>query len=114
MRDDVATVLTSDAADQQSSRPATRPSGPLGGVVVTRLAEVPERTLLDERALAEALGVTKRTVRRMVARYELPPPVRFAGRSTWQAGRVLAWFEVRAERAARVAVRDATRLERLS
>src|SRR5262245_3327215 len=80
------------------------------GVLITALAELPERALLDERALASALGVTKRTVRRMVSRFELPPPVSFAGRSTWQAGRVLAWFEARAERAARDARRVADRL----
>lgn len=83
------------------------------GVLITTLAELPERALLDERALAKALGVTKRTVRRMVARFELPPPVAFAGRSTWQVGRVLAWFEARAERASRQAARNASRLERL-
>jgi len=84
------------------------------GVLITTLAELPERALLDENALAKALGVTKRTVRRMVARFELPPPVSFAGRSMWQVGKVLAWFEVRAERASRLAARDASRLERLS
>lgn len=93
----------------------TSPAGPPvvdhgDGILITVLAEMPERTLLDENALAKALGVTKRTVRRMVARFELPPPVSFAGRSTWQSGRVLAWFEVRAERAARDARRISDRL----
>jgi predicted DNA-binding transcriptional regulator AlpA len=83
------------------------------GVLITTLAELPERALLDERALARALGVTKRTVRRMVARFELPPPVSFAGRAMWQVGRVLAWFESRAERASRQAARNASRMEQL-
>ena len=51
------------------------------GVIITELATLPDKALLDERALAEALGVTKRTIRRQVGRYELPPPVKLAGRS---------------------------------
>lgn len=75
------------------------------GVVLVQLAHLPERALLDETAVADALGVSKRTIRRMAGRGELPPPVRLAGRSMWQAGRVLAWFEARADRAAREAGR---------
>jgi predicted DNA-binding transcriptional regulator AlpA len=83
------------------------------GIVITKLTEFPEDTLLDEAALAQALGIHKRTIRRMVRRYELPPPVSFAGRATWQAVKVLKWFETRAERLAREAERDARRLGRL-
>lgn len=75
------------------------------GVVITKLAELPAQTLLDETALADALCTTKRTIRRMVGRYELPPPIRFGGRATWQAGAILRWFEARAEKAAREAER---------
>jgi predicted DNA-binding transcriptional regulator AlpA len=80
------------------------------GLVLSYLAKLPERTLVDERALASALGVSMRTVRRMVGRYELPPPVPFAGRSMWQVGRVLAWFEARADRVARNAQSVARRI----
>ena len=80
-------------------------TGPKGRVI-TGLATVPAQTLLDETALADALGTCKRTIRRMVSRYELPPSIRFGGRSTWQAGAVLRWFEGRAERAARQAERQ--------
>ena len=93
---------------RSAGTPAAVESG--NGVLITSLAELPERTLLDESALANALRVTKRTVRRMVSRFELPPPIPFAGRSTWQAGRVLAWFEARAERVARDARRISDRL----
>ena len=81
------------------------------GVVILALAELPERAILDEQALADALGITKRTVRRMVSRHELPPSVPFAGRAMWQVRRVLAWFESRAERAARDAERTVRRLD---
>lgn len=83
------------------------------GVVIRALADLPERTLLDEAALARAMNISKRTVRRMVSRYELPPPVRFSGRSMWQVGRVLSWFEERADRVARNADRQARKLNQL-
>jgi predicted DNA-binding transcriptional regulator AlpA len=83
------------------------------GVVLTKLAELPERAFIDEKALAQALGVTKRTVRRMVGRYELPPPVSFAGRSMWQVRKVLTWFETQADRLARDAQRSANRLKEI-
>ena len=83
------------------------------GVIITKLAELPRATLLDEKALAQTVGVTKRTVRRMVGRYELPPPVSFAGRSMWQVGKVLSWFEARAEQLAKEAERSAQRLKEI-
>src|SRR5262245_24277266 len=81
------------------------------GRIVSAFASLAPETLLDETALAQALNVSKRTVRRMVARYELPPPVRFGGRSTWQVGRIAAWFERRAERVERDARRRSDRIE---
>lgn len=78
------------------------------GILITELAILPEKTILDEARLGSILGVTTRTVRRMVARHELPPPIPFAGRSTWLAGRVLAHIEAKAEQAARTAERRAT------
>jgi len=78
----------------------------LPGVIITDLASLPEAALLDEEALANMLQVTRRTVRRMVARFELPPPIRLANRSTWRAGTILSWIERRiaaeAEKAARL------------
>jgi len=65
------------------------------GVVILGLASMPEGALLDEAALASVLSVTRRTVRRMVCRFELPPPIRLANRSTWRAGTILTWIERR-------------------
>ena len=93
--------------DAQSASPGNAPAGR----VLTGFAGLPADALLDETAVALVLEVSKRTVRRMVARYELPPPVRFAGRSTWQAARILAWFHRRADRAEREARRRAERTE---
>lgn len=93
---------------QVAAAPEPEPDS-TAGVVLTRLAELPERALLDEAALADALSVSDRTVRRMVARGELPPPVQLASRATWQAGRVLGWIEEQIERAEQQARRDARR-----
>jgi len=84
------------------------------GWPVDGLARLPEQALLDQKQLAAALGVTKRTVRRMVVRFELPPPIRLAGRSVWLAGRVLGHIEARAERAAQDADRQAGRIRQYS
>lgn len=84
------------------------------GTVIVELATLPPGALLDETALARTLGVTTRTIRRMVGRYELPPAVSFAGRSTWQAGAVLDWFKARADRVAKEAERRALAFEKHS
>ena len=94
--------MTSPDSADRSTTPAR---------TIVLLAELPPKALLDETALAAALGVTKRTVRRMVTRFELPPPVALAGRSTWIAERVLAHLDARAERAARKADQEARRVE---
>ncbi len=81
------------------------------GRTLTGLAALAPETLVDETALARHLAVSKRTVRRMVARYELPPPVRLAGRATWRVGRVLAWIEARADKVEHDAQRQWARLK---
>lgn len=70
------------------------------------LARLPRQALLDEGAMARAFGVNGRTIRRMVNRHELPPPLKRAGRALWFAGRVLDWLEEEAEQLAK----DANRL----
>lgn len=70
------------------------------GRIITSLAELPAHALIDEKELARLLSRTDRTVRKMVSRFELPPPIQFGGRSTWLAGKVIAWIAERADRAA--------------
>ena len=95
------------AAPASVGQPAAEPE-PQG--VFDALAKLPDKALVTETALADLLHMGKRTIRRMVSRHELPPPVRFAGHSTWLAGGILEHFQARAERAAR----DAERLQRKS
>ena len=98
----------SGTTDVPVAQPA-RPHAPITG-----LAALPGQTLVDEHALAQILSITTRTVRRMVTRHELPPPVPLAGRSTWVVARLLAHIEARAERAAQKAEREAQRIEALT
>lgn len=84
------------------------------GRTITALANLPDRTLLDEGALSVALNLSKRTVRRMVTRHELPRPFRFGGKSTWLSGKILQHIEARAEREAREGERAARKLEAIS
>ena len=86
---------------------------PLSGVVTT-LAELPERSMLDEAAMAKVFGVVPRTIRRMVTRHELPPPIPVAGKSSWFAGRVLDHLEARAEQAAKDAEKVIAKIARIS
>jgi len=85
-----------------------------GGVCLTVLAGLPEMAMLDDQALARALGVCQRTVRRMATRHELPPPIRQAGKSLWIAGKVRAWIAERAEQAEQQAKREAARIYKIS
>jgi len=64
--------------------------------------------ILDEAALAAALHVAPRTLRRLVDRWQIPPPARLGNRNLWYAGRVLAHIDaamVRAEKDAERAAR---------
>lgn len=81
------------------------------GTVIVGLAELPERALLDEGRLAELLGVSRRTIRRMRKRFEIPPPVRIAGRSMWFSGRVLAYIEGEAIKLENESLRNSRRLK---
>ncbi len=86
----------------------------LEGMLITELARLSDRTILNVKRLAGILSVTPRTVHRMVRRNELPPSVRFGGNAVWMAGRVLAHIEAAADRAKLEADRQAERIRRLS
>ena len=110
--DEVTADSDASSADVRTPRPPTLLSEQQG-VLLDEFALLHERTLVDERKLATALKVTPRTIRRMVARFELPPPIRLAGRSVWMVGHVLAHIQAAAERALSNAERQARRLHNL-
>lgn len=80
--------------------------------IYSTLANLPADALIDEVALARAFGVSTRTVRRMVSRYELPPPIRVAGRSIWISSNVIAWLKDMAEKAEKNARKAAEQVRR--
>ncbi len=76
--------------DASQSQPV---GAPLQPGVIDALARMPERAILNEKAMAATFGVTTRTVRRMVGRHEVPPGIPLAGRTVWMAGKVLTFLE---------------------
>lgn len=104
--------MESDKAEIQSGGPGAA-AGP-GPGILTGLAGFHPDALLAQADLAEALGVCGRTLRRMVMKSELPPPVPLGGRKVWLAGRVRDWLRVRAERAEKDAARSLAKIHNLS
>jgi predicted DNA-binding transcriptional regulator AlpA len=102
-----AEVRTEPPAEVQESKSA-EPTG-----IILGLAALPEKAILTEAALATTIGVTQRTIRRMVQRNEIPPPVPLAGQAVWFAGGVLAYIQSRIDRRLRDASRQQTARERL-
>jgi len=88
-------------------------SGRQHGLLIETLALLPPMAIIDEARLAEEFGVTSRTIRRMVSRFELPPPISLAGRSVWIAGRVLNHLDAAAERTQQLADKQAKQLRDL-
>lgn len=94
------------------AEPPALPQGP--GLLIDALALLPEKAILDEARLASILQVTPRTIRRMVSRFELPPPVRLAGRSVWFVRHVLAHIEAAADGAQEEVKRLAGRIRKIT
>ena len=63
--------------------------------IVSGLARLPEKALVDERALARIFHVSTRTISRWVQCNALPVPARFGAKRVWIAGRILAFIEAR-------------------
>ena len=84
------------------------------GVCLVELAALPDAAELDARALAHALGVHEKTLRRMAQRGELPPGIRQAGKTLWLAGKVRAWIAGRAEQAEKKAKGEIDRTAKMS
>lgn len=60
---------------------------------LSSLATMPEAALVDEPALCQLFGRCGRSIRRAVARGELPLPIRMFGRDAWTAGAVVQYLE---------------------
>jgi predicted DNA-binding transcriptional regulator AlpA len=110
--------MSDEATLTTGKRPADRADGPgeaAGpGLCVAELGRLPAGTILDERELARLFGCCRASVKRAVARGELPEPVRMFGRPCWTAGRILEHVADRLAAAQKEAEREAARLSRLS
>ena len=84
------------------------------GLCVAELGRLPAGTILDERALARLFGCCRASVKRAVARGELPAPIRMFGRPCWTAGRILEHVAARLAAAQKEVEREAARLSQLS
>ena len=114
MTDSMAATRPGDVVAEVPKDASQDQRGSEQGLLIETLAALPDKAILDETRLAAVFGVTCRTVRRMVSRYELPPPVQLAGRSCWIVERILHHIEAAAERAEREAKREARRLHSMT
>jgi predicted DNA-binding transcriptional regulator AlpA len=65
------------------------------GLPLVRLDDLGENTIIDEANLAKLFGKCRASIKRSVARGELPRPVRLFGQDTWLAGLVAAHIRAR-------------------
>ena len=69
-------------------------------VTVGVLGDTPDRALVSVADIAAEMKVCTTTIRRMIARGELPPPVSLGKDDVWTAGWVRKWIEERLATAA--------------
>ncbi len=67
--------------------------GELKDGFITFLSKQHELVMLTEEALADELGVTPRTIRRMIERRELPKPLLLGGKKIWKIGAIVEHFD---------------------
>jgi predicted DNA-binding transcriptional regulator AlpA len=83
-------------------------------LVSTEFGSYPPDTLLDQEALAACLRVSARTLRRMVARLELPPGLRLGGKKVWIVATIRKFLEERAAELASKSVHAAAGVRKAS
>lgn len=65
--------------------------------VCAALGELGDGAVITEKGLAEMFGRHPMTIKRAVARGELPPPVRLFGTPVWTAGVIVKHLQSRLE-----------------
>lgn len=90
--DEAKTRANPQTTGEQTMTPTTAQTEPKNFV------DCADSDIVDQVDLARFFDCTDRTVRSMVARGELPPPLRLGGKSRWIAGNVRAWIGDRAKR----------------
>ncbi len=69
------------------------------GIVISSLAELPDNALITEKALADIFSCSTATIKRAVARRELPQPIRMFAKPSWTAGAITKHVNARLETA---------------
>ena len=83
-------------------------------IVVSDFAELEKGTFVNTQFVADAFNVTPRTVRRMINRYELPPPITFGNRSGWFVEHLLDYFDRISEYHIEEAENERRRIEQMN
>ena len=95
----------------------TVPPGEPGGNgmpgVCAALGELKPGATVTEAGLARMMQRHPVSIKRAVARGELPPPTRLLGKNVWTAGAIVRHIESRLEAAAREAERAARKFQGL-
>lgn len=81
--------------------------------VLRDLGQMEPSTIIREKALAEMFGCHPVTIKRTVARGELPPPVRLNGKPCWTVRSIIEHIEERLRAAKTAAAAEAERLARM-
>jgi predicted DNA-binding transcriptional regulator AlpA len=81
--------------------------------IITALGKLPAGAIISEPALATMMSKHRVSIKRAVARGELPPPVKLFTNPVWTAGSILAHLQKRLDAAAQDAERTRRRSERL-
>ena len=77
--------------------------------VVAELGQLPPGAVVTEAAMARMFDRHPVSIKRAVARGELPAPTRLLGGNVWTAGAILRFLEARQEGAAKEREREARR-----
>ena len=103
---------TGGRAQESPSLGQPEDCGPHGvlGLCLTMLGTYPANTMVDERALAECLATSPRTVRRMVHCGQIPQGIKLGCRRMWITGKVLEFLLERADTLAADAKQVARRM----
>ena len=97
----MATQPDTDSIDDMTSGREPCALSDIPGVF-PELGALPPSTPITEDGLAQLLGKSCReTIKRAVARGELPPPVRLLGKNTWTVGAIIQHLEDRLKDTAR-------------
>lgn len=81
--------------------------------ILRDLGQMEPETIIREQALAEMFGCHPQTIKRSIARGELPPPVRMNGKPCWTVRSILEHIEERLSKAKKEAEEEAARIARM-